>query len=79
MNLRLSADKGYLQQVQRIDIIYNKVYKYRSKYIVSMADNFLERHREQYEARKAAWLRKKKHLPKLKAKAAFQRPDDEAL
>ena len=43
-----------------------------------MADNFLERHREQYEARKAAWLRKKKH-PKLKAKAAFQRPDDEAL
>ena len=23
-----------------------------------MADNFLERHREQYEARKAAWLRK---------------------
>ena len=33
-----------------------------------MADNFLERHREQ-----------KKHLPKLKAKAAFQRPDDEAL
>ena len=44
-----------------------------------MADNFLERHREQYEARKAAWLRKKKHLPKLKAKAAFPRPDDEAL
>ena len=44
-----------------------------------MADNFLERHREQYEARKAAWLRKKKHLPKLKAKAAFQRPDDEEL
>lgn len=44
-----------------------------------MADNFLERHREQYEARKAAWLRKKKHLPKLKAKAAFQHPDDEAL
>ena len=26
-----------------------------------MADNFLERHREQYEARKAAWLRKTKH------------------
>ena len=29
-----------------------------------MADNFLERHREDYEQRKAAWLRRKKHLPK---------------
>ena len=28
-----------------------------------MADNFLERHREDYEQRKAAWLRRKKHLP----------------
>ncbi len=44
-----------------------------------MADNYLESHREEYEARKAAWLRKKKHFPRLKAKAAFQRPDDEAL
>ena len=43
-----------------------------------MADNFLERHREDYEQRKAAWLRRKKHLPKIK-KPAFQRPDDEAL
>lgn len=25
-----------------------------------MADNFLERHREEYEIRKAAWLKKKK-------------------
>ena len=32
-----------------------------------MADNFLERHREDYEQRKAAWLRRKKHLPKLKS------------
>ena len=43
-----------------------------------MADNFLERHREDYEQRKAAWLRRKKHLPKIK-KPAIQRPDDEAL
>ena len=43
-----------------------------------MADNFLERHREDYEQRKAAWLRRKKHLPKIK-KPTSQRPDDEAL
>ena len=42
-----------------------------------MADNFLERHREDYEQRKAAWLRRKKH-PKIK-KPTIQRPDDEAL
>lgn len=28
-----------------------------------MADNFLERHQEEYEKRKQAWLRKKRHLP----------------
>lgn len=32
-----------------------------------MADNFLERHREDYEQRKAAWLRRKKHLPKSRS------------
>ncbi|MBP3756538.1 MAG: dehydrogenase [Prevotella sp.] len=42
-----------------------------------MADNFLERHREEYEKRKADWLRKKKHLPANSRK--LQRPDDEAL
>lgn len=42
-----------------------------------MADNFLERHREIYEQRKTAWLRRKKHLPRLNPKP--QRPDDEAL
>lgn len=42
-----------------------------------MADNFLERHYEEYEARKAAWLRKKKHLPKQGHKPEL--PDDEAL
>ena len=29
-----------------------------------MADNFLEYHREDYEKKKAEWLRKKRHLPK---------------
>lgn len=43
-----------------------------------MADNFLERHREEYEQRKAAWLRKKKHLSR-QPKAKLQKPDDEAL
>ncbi|MBO4826760.1 MAG: dehydrogenase [Prevotella sp.] len=43
-----------------------------------MADNFLERHHEDYEQRKAAWLRKKKHLPK-NAQRNIQRPEDEAL
>ena len=42
-----------------------------------MADGFLEKHHEEYEARKAAWLRKKKHLPKSVRK--IERPDDEAL
>ena len=42
-----------------------------------MADNFLEKHFEEYEARKAAYLRKKKHLPKVSVKP--HRPDDEAL
>ncbi len=48
-----------------------------------MADNYLERHREEYEQRKAAWLRKKKLFMKGKSKVATQsqleRPDDEAL
>ena len=43
-----------------------------------MADNFLERHREEYEQRKAAWLRKKKYLGR-QLKAKLQKPDDEAL
>lgn len=42
-----------------------------------MADNFLERHRRDYEERKEAWLRNKKHMPKVKRK--LQRPDDEGL
>ena len=43
-----------------------------------MADGFLEKHYEDYEARKAAWLRKKKHLPKTR-KRKLERPDNEAL
>ena len=43
-----------------------------------MADNFLEKHYEEYEARKAAYLRKKKLLPKQKSRL-LERPEDEAL
>ena len=42
-----------------------------------MADGFLEKHHEEYEVRKEAWLRKKKHVPKIKRR--LERPDDEAL
>lgn len=38
-----------------------------------MADNFLERHYLEYEKRKEEWLRKKKHLPKVK-KAQSRKP-----
>ena len=43
-----------------------------------MADNFLEKHYEEYEARKAAWLRKNHHQPKSKPRQ-LERPADEAL
>jgi hypothetical protein len=42
-----------------------------------MADGYLEKHREEYEKRKAEWLRKKKHLPKTNRE--LERPVDEAL
>ena len=42
-----------------------------------MADNYLERHREEYERKKAAWLRKQRHQPPLKSH--IKKPDDEAL
>ena len=38
-----------------------------------MADNWLEKHREDYEERKAKWLRSKKHWNPSKAKAATER------
>ncbi len=42
-----------------------------------MADNFLERHYQDYELRKEAYLRKKKHLPRVVHRP--ERPEDEAL
>ena len=42
-----------------------------------MADNFLEKHYEDYERRKAEWLRRKRHLPRKAVKP--QTPEDEAL
>jgi len=42
-----------------------------------MADGYLEKHHQDYEARKAAWLRKKAHLPKQKRLLA--KPENEAL
>ncbi|MCO6025050.1 dehydrogenase [Prevotella cerevisiae] len=43
-----------------------------------MADNFLERHRRDYEERKAAWLRKKKNLPQ-KAIHHIEKENEEDL
>ena len=43
-----------------------------------MADGYLEKRQQDYEARKAAWLRKKAHLPKQQ-KRLVSKPDDEAL
>lgn len=42
-----------------------------------MADGYLEKHQQDYEVRKEAYLRKKRHLPKTGKR--LQRPDDEAL
>lgn len=44
-----------------------------------MADNFLERQRQDYEKRKAQWLRKKRGLPRLKPQGNISRGEDEAL
>ena len=43
-----------------------------------MADNYRERHREDYEKRKAAWLHKKKHIIKPR-RPSISKPEDEAL
>lgn len=42
-----------------------------------MADGYLEKRQQDYEARKAEYLRKKRHLPHIVKKP--QHPDDEAL
>ena len=44
-----------------------------------MADNFLERHREEYEIRKAAWKLFMKSGKKQKPQTQMPRPEDEAL
>ncbi|KXA31218.1 hypothetical protein [Prevotella corporis] len=43
-----------------------------------MADNYLENHYEEYEAKKAEWLRKKKHLRKAQ-RIRINKPVDESL
>lgn len=43
-----------------------------------MADGFLEKHYDDYEARKAAWQRRQRHLPTTR-RPQIERPDDEAL
>ncbi len=43
-----------------------------------MADNFLEVHYQEYEAKKEAWLRKKKHLPRQRQRQ-INKPEDESL
>lgn len=42
-----------------------------------MADGYLEKRHEEYEKRKAEWLRKQKHLPKVNKR--LERPENEAL
>lgn len=44
-----------------------------------MADNFLERHRADYELRKQQWLKKKRHVVTKKHTPSIPKPDDEAL
>ena len=43
-----------------------------------MADGYLEKHHDDYEARKAAWLRKKRHLTKT-GQRQIERPENESL
>ena len=44
-----------------------------------MADGYLEKHYEEYEARKAAWLQMKKRRQPSVTKRKPERPADEAL
>lgn len=45
-----------------------------------MADNYLENHYEEYQRRKAEWLKKKKkRVVKSKPYKQLERPEDEAL
>ncbi len=38
-----------------------------------MADNFLERHRQAYEERKAKWLQKQKSIPRQMPKLKYEK------
>ncbi|NPD92248.1 dehydrogenase [Prevotella sp. PMUR] len=42
-----------------------------------MADNYLEKHREEYEKRKARYLLRKRHIKPCPIH--LQKPEDEAL
>jgi uncharacterized protein YeeX (DUF496 family) len=42
-----------------------------------MADGYIEKRQQDYEARRDDYLRRKRHLAPLKRR--LQRPDDEAL
>ncbi len=42
-----------------------------------MADGFIEKHQQEYEERKADYLRRKRHLPPVTRR--LPHPDDEAL
>lgn len=44
-----------------------------------MADNFLERQREDYERRKQAMMQQKSSTRKARRQCAVARPEDEAL
>lgn len=44
-----------------------------------MADNYLERHRADYEIRKQAWLKKKHHVGSSSRRRVIKKPDDEAF
>ena len=43
-----------------------------------MADGYIEKRQQDYEEKREAYLRRKRHLPPLKG-CQIQRPDDEAL
>jgi hypothetical protein len=44
-----------------------------------MADNYLEKHYDDYLKRKAAWEKSHRHSIKAKPTSSMDRPDDEAL
>ncbi len=44
-----------------------------------MADNYLEYARDDYERRKAEWLKKKKHHIQTKVKRTIEKPEDWSL